>query len=72
MFTVMGDGAARTADRKEAARWLADRGFGKAVQTVDVDVSQDGWKNHDFTQYSTEDLDALISILKKYTPARRG
>jgi hypothetical protein len=36
------------------------------------DVSQDPWKSHDFTQYSTGDLDALISILKKYTPARRG
>jgi hypothetical protein len=33
MFAVMADEGARTADRLEAARWLADRGFGKPPRT---------------------------------------
>ena len=32
MVDVLGDETARTADRLQAAKWLADRGFGKAVQ----------------------------------------
>jgi Family of unknown function (DUF5681) len=35
MVQVLGDERARTADRLEAARWLADRGFGKSVQAVE-------------------------------------
>ena len=38
MVDVLGDETARTADRLEAAKWLADRGFGKAVQAVEIDV----------------------------------
>lgn len=32
MVLVMADERARTADRMEAAKWLDDRGFGRAVQ----------------------------------------
>ena len=39
MFTVMSDERARTADRIEAAKWLADRGFGKAALVIDAGVS---------------------------------
>ena len=38
MIEVLSDETARTADRLEAAKWLADRGFGKAVQAVEIDV----------------------------------
>ena len=36
---VMTDPTARTADRMEAARWLADRGWGKAPPVVDLDAT---------------------------------
>src|SRR5439155_11377299 len=39
MLSVMRDEKARTADRLEAAKWLADRGFGRSVQTLDLDVT---------------------------------
>jgi len=32
--------------RLQAAQWLADRGFGKAVQTVEVDASVDATVTH--------------------------
>ena len=32
MFTVRSDETQRTADRMEAAKWLADRGFGRSIQ----------------------------------------
>ena len=66
MVDVLGDESARTADRLEAARWLADRGFGKAVQTVEIDVAQQ--PSLDFSMYSLEDLETMIAILEKYGP----
>ena len=39
MLGVMLDGRERTRDRLEAARFLSDRGFGRPVQALDVDVS---------------------------------
>jgi uncharacterized protein DUF5681 len=69
MFSVMTDNASRTADRLEAARWLADRGFGKAVETVDVGVKHDTWPEI-LTEMSGDDLDTLIAILEKYQPNR--
>jgi hypothetical protein len=39
MLSVMNDERARTADRLEAAKLLADRGFDRAVQALDIDVN---------------------------------
>jgi hypothetical protein len=39
MLSVMNDGRARTADRIEAAKWLADRAFGRAAFVVDAGVT---------------------------------
>jgi hypothetical protein len=39
MLSVMRDEKARTADRLEAAKWLADRAFGRSVQTMDLDIT---------------------------------
>ena len=36
MFEVMNNECARTADRIEAGKWLADRGFGKAPLVIDT------------------------------------
>lgn len=66
MFEVQNDETERTADRMEAARWLADRGFGRSVQALDIDVSQH--PSIDITRFSTEDLNALIAIFEKYEP----
>ena len=55
---------ARKADRLEAAKWLADRGFGRAIQGLEIDVAQRHYL--DVTQVSTEDLEALIVIAERY------
>jgi hypothetical protein len=67
MFTVMSDEAARTADRMEAARWLADRGFGRAVQGLEIDINP--YPALDITKPSLDDLEALIEIVDRYEPA---
>ena len=63
LLTVMSDEGERTRDRLEAARLLSDRGWGKAVQAVDMDVTQ---REFDFSHYSTEDLETLISVFERY------
>jgi hypothetical protein len=67
MFTVLSDTTERTADRMEAAKWLADRGFGKAALVVDVGVTEDLLRGF-LNGLSTEDLDAMVAILQKYSP----
>ena len=69
LLTVMSDEAERTRDRLEAARLLADRGWGEAVQAVDMDVTQQ--PGLDFSRYSMEDLgvETLISVIEKYAPS---
>jgi hypothetical protein len=64
MTSVMADESARKADRLEAAKWLADRGFGRAIQGLEVDVAQ----RHclDLAQVSAEDLEALLVIAERY------
>ncbi len=64
MIEVLSDEAARTADRFEAAKWLADRGFGKAVQAVEIDVPVQSWDSV-LARLPTEDLETMIAILKK-------
>jgi hypothetical protein len=66
MFTVMSDEASRTADRMEAARWLADRGFGRAVQGLEIDVNP--YPALDITKLSLADLEALLEIVDRYEP----
>ena len=65
MFSVLTDEKERTADRMEAAKWLGDRGFGKAVQALDIDVYPHSF---DITHMSTEDLKAMAAIVSKYSP----
>jgi hypothetical protein len=60
MFTVLGDDKQRTADRMEAAKWLADRGFGKAVQALDIAVNR--YPGLDITDVSADDLKAPITF----------
>jgi hypothetical protein len=64
MFGVLSDETQRTADRMEAAKWLADRGFGRAVQALDIDVPS----SLDINDFSTDDLRAIAEILRKYSP----
>jgi len=66
MAGVMADESARKADRLEAAKWLADRGFGRAVQALDIDVSRH--PSLVITRFSSADLEALIAIVEKYEP----
>ena len=65
MLKMMNDETARNADRIEAAKWLADRAFGRSVQAVDIDVNQ---HSLDISDFSTEDLRALRAIFERYSP----
>ena len=65
MVEVLGDESARTADRLEAARWLADRGFGRAVQAVEVDVPVQSWASV-LERLPKEDLETMRAILEKH------
>jgi hypothetical protein len=65
MFTVLRDETQRTPDRMEAAKWLADRAFGRAVQALDIDVYP---SSVDISHLSTVNLRALRAIFEKYSP----
>ena len=65
MVEVLGDETARTSDRLEAAKWLADRGFGKAVQAVEIDVPVQSWAS-ELARLPMEDLETMIAILEKH------
>jgi hypothetical protein len=64
MFGVMADQSARTSDRIEAAKWLADRGFGRAVQGLEIEMSRT--LALDLSVFSIEDMEAMLAILDKY------
>jgi hypothetical protein len=65
MLGVLTDEKEKTADRMEAAKWLGDRGFGGAVQALDIDVYPHSF---DISYLSTTDLEAMAAILSKYSP----
>ena len=65
MVGVLGDESARMIDRLEAAKWLADRGFGKAVQAVEIDVPVQSWESV-LERLPTEDLATMRAILWKH------
>ena len=67
MLEVMNDERARTADRIEAAKWLADRGFGKAPLVVTAGVTAEHLLQDYFRKLSLEDLEAMEAILGKYS-----
>lgn len=65
MFDVLTNEKERTANRMDAAKWLGDRGFGRAVQALDIDVYP---HSLDISHMSTEDLMAIAEIARKYSP----
>jgi hypothetical protein len=68
MVSVMTDERARNADRIEAAKWLADRGFGKAPLVLDAGVSPERLLEEYFSKLSFEDLLTMKAILRRYSP----
>lgn len=64
MFGFLSNEKERTADRMDAATWLADRGFGRAVQALDIDVNR--YPALDLDEFSSEDLEALLAIFQRY------
>jgi hypothetical protein len=48
----------------EAAKWLADRGFGKAGQAVEIDVPDQSWRSV-LARLPKEDLETMKAILEK-------
>jgi hypothetical protein len=67
MLSVMDDERARNADRIEAAKWLADRGFGKAALVIEAGLSPEHLLLDCFSKLSLEDLEAMQAILEKYS-----
>jgi hypothetical protein len=59
MYAVMADEGSRTADRLEAARWLADRGFGKSPQGVELALDA----------HEGIDVRAFAAFAAKYLPS---
>jgi hypothetical protein len=68
MFSVMADERARNADRIDAAKWLADRGFGRAAIIVDAGVTPEDLLREYFKKLSLEDLQTIQMILEKHSP----
>ena len=67
MFSLMADPRARNADRIDAAKWLADRGFGRAAIIVDAGVTPEQLLGDYFKKLSLEDLQKMKAILHKYS-----
>ena len=63
----MRDERARTRDRLEAGKWLADRAFGRSVQALDVDVGLPS-REMDLTKLSDDELKSLVAIYEKALP----
>lgn len=63
MHQLMLDTDARNADRIEAAKWLADRGFGRSVLPVDLELELD--RGLDISKMSTADLKLMLEILDR-------
>lgn len=62
------DGRARASDQMQAIQWLADRGFGKAVQPVEmggglVHVGLNG--GFDLTRLTPDERDNLLGFLER-------
>jgi len=67
MFSVMSDERARNADRIDAAKWLADRGFRRAAIIVDAGVTPEQLLGDYFKKLSLEDLETMLVILERYS-----
>jgi hypothetical protein len=78
MYSVMADEGARMADRLEAARWLADRGFGKPPQDIELALKgQEAVDVHAFAAFAakylpTEMLDEMILCVEATIGAERA
>ena len=66
MLSVMEDERAKTADRIEAGKWLANRGFGTAPLVIEAGVTAEQSLQDYFRKLSLEDLEAMRAILQKY------
>ena len=67
MLGVMLDDRERTRDRLDAARFLADRGWGKPVQALDVDVAARPplIDPASLAKLTTEELETMIGLLER-------
>jgi hypothetical protein len=61
MVGVLDDESERTETRMQAAAWLGDRGFGKAVQTTRSEIEQ---PRPDFASMSREERRAVLGELR--------
>ena len=69
MLSVMNDERARTADRIEAGKWLANRGFGTAPLVIEAAMNPEQLLQEYLSKFSLEDLQKMKAILSKYSSA---
>ena len=67
MVAVMTDDRERTRDRLESAKWLADRGFGRAAPAADSEL-ESGRTKLDLSKLSDDELNLLIELTRKAQP----
>jgi hypothetical protein len=74
MLQVMLDDRERTRDRLEAGRFLAERGWGKPVQALDVEVTPRAPQldPEALAGLTDDDLDTMIALLAKAGIATQG
>ena len=70
MLSVMEDERAKTADRIEAGKWLANRGFGTAPLVFDAGVSPEHLLHDFLSKLSIEDLETMRAILPQVPTVR--
>jgi hypothetical protein len=68
MLSVMKDERARTADRMEAGKWLANRGFGTAPLVIEAGMTAEHLLQDYFSKLSLEDLQAMRAVLQRNSP----
>ena len=69
LVETMHDSSARRRDRLEAARLLADRGWGRPAQALEIELELANQQPAlDVRRLSSEDRETMISILERYVP----
>ena len=69
LVETMHDSSVRTRDRLEAARLLADRGWGRPAQALEIELELANQRpGLNVNRLSSEDREAMISILERYVP----
>jgi hypothetical protein len=65
MLGVLRDASAARKDRMQAATWLADRGFGKPVQTISAEVDEAEQRRLELASMPDPELERQVAEIEK-------